>query len=92
MEDMARRFSLIKTQLTRFEDMAEASRVQPIINIHYLSHAHRKDVLTHERAREHTRRKGKAGGENCERLHQRGNEINTPSLCFVMKCLCCSFI
>lgn len=57
MEDMARRFSLIKTQLTRFEDMAEASRVQPIINIHYLSHAHRKDVLTHAR----TRRTGKAG-------------------------------
>lgn len=91
MEDMVRRFSLIKTQLTRFEDMAEASRVQPIINIHYLSHAHRKGVLTHARARTHTpHRKGR--GEKCERLHQRGNEINTPSLCFVMKCLCCSFI
>lgn len=45
-EDVAHGFPLIKTQLTRFEDEAEASRVQPIINIHYLSRADREDRIT----------------------------------------------
>lgn len=67
MEDMARRFPLIKTQLTRFEDMAEASRVQPIINIHYLSHAHRKDVLTRTRARARTHAAQEKAGERSVR-------------------------
>lgn len=45
---MARtRIPLIKIQLTRFGDMAGASRVRPIINIHYLSCADVEDVSAH---------------------------------------------
>lgn len=61
-EDAARGFPLIKTQLTRFEDVAEASRVQPIINIHYLSRADGEDRINARAPFTERKRAGGVGG------------------------------
>lgn len=53
--------SLIKIQLTRFEDMAGASRVRPIINIHYLSSTDLKDILKHVHSHSRTHTSQEAG-------------------------------
>ena len=86
---------LIKIQLTRFGDMAGASRVRPIINIHYLSSPGLRDALTHAHAHANTHTHTHTQTDTLQlrqRSHQCENEINTPSLSFVMKCLSCSFI
>lgn len=68
---------------------AGSGRVRPIINIHYLSRPRLKQAWMYIHINRQTLCRQASGNEE---WHQCENEINRPSLSFVMKCLSCSFI